>query len=222
MAKKITAILILCAALFSTSQAQKIESGSKWWDGYALWTATCEGNSIVMNGEEPNGDMDFFQIYKLDGKDEYAFTSDRPYFNKFNADLSCTLKYIRKDGMYFIVVRNKKGEAVWIFVLTPDNLENCTAQQKALEGELPSNLLCNTLLNAAYLDFFSKEELRLMRNEILARHGYNFQSKDLKDYFGQKSWYKPAKNNSGIKLNIIEQTNVELIKTIENIKASIK
>ena len=103
MAKKITAILILCAALFSTSQAQKIESGSKWWDGYALWTATCEGNSIVMNGEEPNGDMDFFQIYKLNGKDEYAFTSDRPYFNKFNADLSCTLKYMRKDGMYFIV-----------------------------------------------------------------------------------------------------------------------
>ena len=222
MARKITTLLFLCIALFSTSQAYKIENGSKWWDGYALWTATYEGNSIVMNGEMPNGDMDFFQIYKLDGKDEYAFTSDRPYFNKFNADLSCTLKYIRKDGMYFLEVLNKKSEVVWIFILTPDNLENCMAQQKALEGELPSNLLCNTLLNAAYLDFFSKEELRLMRNEILARHGYNFQSKDLKDYFSQKSWYKPAKSNSGIKLNIIEETNVQLMKSIESIKASIK
>ncbi len=152
----------------------------------------------------------------------YGFVSDRPNFNKFNADLSYRVKYIRKDGMYFLAVQNKNGDAVWIFVLTPDNLENCMAQQKAMQGELPSNLLCNTLLNTAYLDFFSKEELRLMRNEILARHGYNFQSKDLKDYFNQKSWYKPAKSNSGIKLNIIEQTNVELIKTIENIKASIK
>ena len=215
MAKKITAILILCAALFSASQAQKIESGSKWWDGYALWTAIYEENLIVMSGELPNGDMDIFQIYKLNGKDEYAFTSDRPYFNKFNADLSCTLKYIRKDGMYFIAVRNKKGETVWIFVLTPDNLENCTAQQKALEGELPSNLLCNTLLNAAYLDFFSKEELRLMRNEIMARHGYTFTSDDLKKHFEKELWYFPLFRDVSKNLSDIESKNVTFIQQHE-------
>ena len=218
MTKKIAAIMLMCVALFSAAQAHKIENGSKWWDGYALWTAIYEEELIVMSGELPNGDMDIFQIYKLDGKDEYAFTSDRPYFNRFNADLGCTLKYIRKDGMYFIAVRNKKNETVWTFVLTPDNLENCMAQQKAMEEALPSNLLCNTLLNVAYLDRFNKQELRIMRNEILARHGYNFQSKDLKDFFSQKSWYKPAKSNSGIKLNIIEQTNVELMKCLEALK----
>lgn len=224
MAKKITAFLIMCAALFNASQAQKIENGSKWWDGYALWEATMDMDSdiIYFRGEEPNGDIDYFQLQKLPGNGMYGFVSDRPNFNKFNADLSCRVKYIRKDGMYFLSVQNKNGDAVWIFLLTPDNLENCMAQQKALEGQLPSNLLCNTLLNTAYLDFFSVEELRLMRNEILARHGYNFQSKDLKDYFSQKSWYKPAKSNSSIKLNIIEETNVQLIKSIEAIKKNIK
>ena len=224
MKKHFFAILAICLTINIGAKAQKIEPGTLWWDGYTLWEARMDkdDSDVYFYGEQPNGDNDFFQIYKLKGNGEYAFTSDRPYFNKFNADLSCTLKYIRKDGMYFLAVRNKQGEAVWIFVLTPDNLENCMAQQKALEGQLPSNLLCNTLLNTAYLDFFSVEELRLMRNEILARHGYNFQSKDLKDYFSQKSWYKPAKSNNGIKLNIIEETNVQLIKSIEAIKKSIK
>ncbi|WP_415225378.1 YARHG domain-containing protein [Psychromonas sp.] len=31
-------------------------------------------------------------------------------------------------------------------------------------------------------------ELRLMRNEIFARHGFIFKSKDLKRYFSQRSW----------------------------------
>ena len=215
MSKKSIFTIALCFLGISNAFSQKIENGSKWWDGYALWTATCDGSSVVMNGELPNGDMDFFQIYKLDDKNEYAFTSDRPYFNRFNADLSCRLKYIRQEGMYFIAVKNKKDETVWIFVLTPDNLENCVAQQKALEEELPSDILCTALLNTAYLNKFPKKELRLMRNEILARHGYRFQSKDLQEWFGDMPWYKPAKNNNSIRLNIIEKTNVELMKCIE-------
>ena len=215
MKKHFFALLAICLTMNICVKAQEIENGSKWWDGYALWNATVEGGTIIMNGELPNGDMDFFQIYKLKGKGEYGFTSDRPNFNKFNADLGCTIKYIRQDGMYFLAVRNKKGEAVWIFVLTPDNLENCMALQQSLEGEPPSNMLSNALLNTAYLSRFTKEELRLMRNEILAHHGYRFQSKDLQEWFGAMDWYTPVKDNNTIHLNIIEQTNVQLMKCIE-------
>lgn len=218
MKKQLLALIATCLMATACINAQKIEDGSRWWDGYTLWTASYEGNTIVMNGQLPNNDIDFFQIYKLSGAGEYGFTSDRPYFNRFNADLGCTIKYIRKDGMYFLAVRNKKGETVWLYLLTPDNIENCMAQQKAMEEALPGNLLCNTLLNVAYLDRFNKQELRIMRNEIMARHGYNFQSKDLKDYFSQKSWYKPAKDNNSIKLNIIEETNIQLMKYLESVK----
>lgn len=60
-----------------------------------------------------------------------------------------------------------------------------------------------------------------MRNAILARHGYTFKSKDLRDYFSKKPWYKPGTDNAAIKLNIIEQTNLSLIKSEETIEAGL-
>ena len=45
--------------------------------------------------------------------------------------------------------------------------------------------------DASYFKNLSKEELRLARNEIYARHGRKFDSKDLQDYFNSKSWYTP-------------------------------
>ena len=73
------------------------------------------------------------------------------------------------------------------------------------------------LLNRAYLRDMvsSKQELRLLRNKILAYHGYRFQSKDLQEYFGKISWYKPGNDNNAIKLDIVEQTNIQLIKSEE-------
>ena len=53
-----------------------------------------------------------------------------------------------------------------------------------------------------------------MRNSILAKHGYRFQSKDLQEYFGAQDWYMPQ-NNEDVKLSFVEQLNVELIKTAE-------
>ena len=37
----------------------------------------------------------------------------------------------------------------------------------------------------------TQEELSLMRNEIYARHGYNFQNESLRNYFLAQSWYVP-------------------------------
>lgn len=62
---------------------------------------------------------------------------------------------------------------------------------------------------------FSKPTLRLMRNSILAKHGYEFQSEDLKAYFAAQPWYKPAGNNAAVKLSFIEEMNVALIQAEE-------
>ncbi len=72
--------------------------------------------------------------------------------------------------------------------------------------------VCYTLLHGSELYNYDKPTLRLMRNSILARHGYVFQSQDLQKYFGNESWYKPADTNEGIQLSLLEQLNVELIK----------
>jgi hypothetical protein len=65
----------------------------------------------------------------------------------------------------------------------------------------------------------SKRELRMMRNEIYARHGYRFSKYDLQTHFEKKSWYKPTTTN-GANLyknhfTQIERENVKLIKQYE-------
>ena len=72
--------------------------------------------------------------------------------------------------------------------------------------------VCATLLHGSELNYFDKPTLRLMRNFILARRGYVFQSKDLNEYFRKQPWYQPADSNDEIRLFLIEQLNIELIK----------
>lgn len=59
----------------------------------------------------------------------------------------------------------------------------------------------------------SSHELRLMRNEIYARHGYIFASADLRQYFSECPWYTPRSKN--VTLSSVEQYNVNLIKSFE-------
>jgi len=66
------------------------------------------------------------------------------------------------------------------------------------------------------LSGFSKEDLRLARNEIYARHGYIFKDGDMQSYFGRQSWYTPTTNDvPDTELNDFEKANLGLIKEIE-------
>ena len=71
------------------------------------------------------------------------------------------------------------------------------------------------LLNDKWFTHFGKYTLRIMRNEIMAHHGYTFQSKDLQQYFNDEQWYK-AQPNAKIKLSLVEELNIEMIKYAES------
>lgn len=65
----------------------------------------------------------------------------------------------------------------------------------------------------------SKEELRLARNEIYARHGRQFEAKDLIQYFENQPWYNgsvPQEDFDEGVLNEFEKANLDLINSIEN------
>jgi len=62
----------------------------------------------------------------------------------------------------------------------------------------------------------SKEELALLRNEIYARKGYNFDNFSISDYFENQKWYKPVSSNEKIQLSEIEQKNIAFLKSLEN------
>jgi hypothetical protein len=73
-------------------------------------------------------------------------------------------------------------------------------------------------LTAADLRGKSGAELKIMRNEIFARYGYIFKTRDMKDYFAGQPWYRPTAADVTSKLSVIEKKNVELIKRFEGSK----
>ena len=215
---RLLSTILLFLGLSVTAQAQTIQNGSRWWDGVRLYTAEVdEAGDVRMVGESEKMGGDSFRLNKVKNKEgRYTLASDNKYGWLFiRGEVGWRVDYIRQEGMYFLAVRNQNEDCVFTLTLTPDNLKNCVAQQKIAEERDVSWMLQNYLMNTAYLGRFSKPQLRLMRNEILARHGWKFQSKDLKEYFGKQSWYKPVDDNSSIKLNIIEMTNIQLLKTEE-------
>ena len=219
--KKYVLSLALCLCAFCSVQAQNaqvIQNGSRWWDGERLYTAQVdEAGDVKMEGESLEMGGDAF-LLKKDRTKEGRYTlesANKQGWIFIRGQKGARVDYIRQEGMNFLAVRKSNGDCCYTLVLTPDNLKNCVAQQKIAEEREVSWMLQNYLMDTHYLGRFSKAQLRLMRNEILARHGWKFQSKDLQEYFGRQSWYKPVADNNSIKLSIIEMTNVQLIKSEE-------
>ncbi|MBQ8558711.1 MAG: YARHG domain-containing protein [Tyzzerella sp.] len=75
-------------------------------------------------------------------------------------------------------------------------------------------------LTRADLQGLTKEQLRLARNEIFARHGMIFGVEDLDTYFSSKSWYEPTVQSSEfydkVEMSLIEEGNIELIQEVES------
>jgi len=69
-------------------------------------------------------------------------------------------------------------------------------------------------LTSADLTYLSKEQLKIARNEIYARHGHIFQTKDMQAYFAKQPWYRENPYFKGT-LTDIETYNIELIKSTE-------
>lgn len=74
------------------------------------------------------------------------------------------------------------------------------------------------LLTEADLANLTQEDLRIARNEIYARHGRKFDSKELQNYFGSKSWYNGTVNAADFKetvFNEYEKKNAEFLRQKE-------
>ena len=213
--RKILFVIVLCLCALCAVQAQDIPNGSKWWSGTDLYTATVRVGGVVYFQGSDDKELTIEQVSDKTGT--YKIIPSRQAEDKppLRGEFGWRVQHIRQEGMNFLVVCRPNGDASEILVLTPDNLKDCRGQEEWAEKQPVSDIITGRLLNTTYLSRFSKDELRLMRNEILARHGWKFQSKDLQEHFGKQSWYRPVADNKTIKLNIIEQTNVQMLKSEE-------
>jgi len=71
------------------------------------------------------------------------------------------------------------------------------------------------LLTSDDVNNLLKDELRYMRNEIYARHGYTFRLKEVREMFDDQDWYMPISTDVRKKLTAIELKNEKTIKQFE-------
>jgi len=72
------------------------------------------------------------------------------------------------------------------------------------------------LISDAMLRGLSLHELRLLRNEIYARHGRIFKTMWIQQYFGSQSWYDPKEDFKDEEISGSDKTNIETIVAYEN------
>lgn len=89
-------------------------------------------------------------------------------------------------------------------------------QRKVALAPGDMELFENKLITEAMLRGLSLHELRLLRNEIYARHGRPFKTLWLQQYFGSQMWYDPNDNFKDEEVSGTDKTNVETIVAYEN------
>jgi hypothetical protein len=73
----------------------------------------------------------------------------------------------------------------------------------------------NKLISERMLRGLSLHELRLLRNEVYARHGRIFRTGWLEQHFGSQSWYEPSEDFKDEDISGPDKQNIELIVAYE-------
>lgn len=91
--------------------------------------------------------------------------------------------------------------------------EYFTRNELAIYGGSPYYVSGNIESEKKLQDFI--QSLDVMKNEVLARHGYIFPDEKWTAYFGSRPWYKPFRKDVSDVLNEFEKANIELILHLE-------
>ena len=126
-------------------------------------------------------------------------------------------KYFEERYWYF---PSDKYDAKQLSVVERKNLEILSDAQKKQRNValLPGDMeyFENKALTEQMLHGLSLHELRLLRNEIYARHGRMFHADWLQQYFDFQPWYTADENFKDEELSGYDKQNVETIVKYEN------
>ena len=115
---------------------------------------------------------------------------------------------------------NAKYDSKKLTAIERKNLEMLSTAQKKqrkvalLPGDM--ELFENKAITEQMLHGLSLHELRLLRNEVYARHGRMFRAEWLQQYFFTQPWYTPDENFKDESLSGNDKLNVETIAKVEN------
>lgn len=133
----------------------------------------------------------------------------------------------------FVFTSNDSDDKVKVVEKPTIETENKTTNTEKNQNSTQSNNQTETKRNISttpgdypegsekYLDYSdiqnkSRYEIKIMKNEIFARHGYIFRiNKDMVNHFNNQSWYEPKYYDVTNMLSDIEKANVNFLKKYE-------
>jgi hypothetical protein len=151
--------------------------------------------------------------------------NDRPFKGTYTEDgdrITATLKEPgdnKYDGVFTLVISKSPLQigGKWAPLDHAQTGRSYTLERKNFaynpaEGKYESS---TRLLTSEDVSNLYKDELRFMRNEIYARHGYSFKLREVREWFDNDDWYMPISTDVRKKLTAIELKNEKLIKQYE-------
>jgi hypothetical protein len=171
-----------------------------------LFIDQMEGGEMFGYSVCAGNDRPFKGVYTEDG-DKITATLKEPGDNKFDGifDLVISKNPLSFTGKWTPFNPGQPGRH---YTLTRKNFVYNPAAGKYPESS--AKLLTSEDVNNLY-----KDDLRYMRNEIYARHGYSFKLKEVREWFDNEDWYMPVSTDVRKKLTAIEIKNEKFIKQFE-------
>ncbi|MGH1433322.1 MAG: YARHG domain-containing protein [Lewinella sp.] len=158
--------------------------------GYSV----CAGNYRPLTGRITEQKSGEYYVCEL------AEPGNDPYDGTFTFTIYPAKQQLQGEWKPF----RAKGNTARTYTLTTKNF-----RYQPTVGEWPE--ASQRLLTEEDVWNYNSDELRLMRNEIYARHGYSFKIKDMRYYFEEQDWYMPVTTDIRRELTTTEIANIELI-----------
>ena len=174
-----------------------------------------EYHSSFDNNTEPNLQVQLNQsphLFKVTSEGHYIYS--RPDYNSETTQILSLGTYTITEEQFDMngnIWGKLKSGAGWICLEETLGYKK-EEEQQSFDYILPSS--ADRLLTEEDIASLTKEELRIAKNEIYARHGRLFNDKSLQEYFNSKSWYTgyiPGLEFSESVLNNIELANISFI-----------
>lgn len=194
---------------------KKASNGSEilsWGDGLTVYALDSDGDKVLVE--------DVSSVYVDDAKLQTGLLAALAANEKvkIGGDLS-----VHGDKLYLEANKVMNEDGVEL-VLEKGKTETITEEKEAVEetaGDAGGYVLpqsSSRLLTDADVAGLSLQQINYAKNEIYARHGRLFDSRELQNYFNSQSWYSgtiaPA-NFSESLLSDVEKKNVAFLKNLE-------
>lgn len=159
------------------------------------------GSDFSDSGKEATELLD--QLYTMGFDKSAAAVCDRDVFHLYAAD-----EGVRP--LFKISIQNSSvtGETEWEEkpYATVLQIESAPVNEEFMLPDSNSRIL-----EASELSGMTKDQLRIARNEIYARYGWQFEDRELQSHFDTTAWYVPAENVDDAILSDVERANKDLI-----------